>query len=63
MRRQAAAIIDPAIVTARQPYLFTNEDEIGPATHNYNLLLLATANKFNGFLVNYLSTASCQTSN
>lgn len=28
--RQADARIAPAIVTARQPYLFTKEDEIGP---------------------------------
>lgn len=28
--KQPAANIDPDIVTARQPYLFTNEDEIGP---------------------------------
>lgn len=28
--KQPAANIDPAIVTARHPYLLTNEDEIGP---------------------------------
>lgn len=39
-RRQAAATIDPAIVTARQPYLFTNEDEIGPIAQSNQLLLL-----------------------
>lgn len=36
LRRQVAAHIEPAIVTLRQPYLFTNVDEIGPrpATQN-----------------------------
>lgn len=29
-KRHADATKAPAIVTARQPYLFTNEDEIGP---------------------------------
>lgn len=29
-RRKPAASMEPDIVTGRQPYLFTNEDEIGP---------------------------------
>lgn len=29
-KRQADAKIAPAIVTGRQPYLLTKEDEIGP---------------------------------
>lgn len=29
-RRKPAANMEPDIVTGRQPYLFTNEDEIGP---------------------------------
>lgn len=29
-KRQPAASNEPAIVTGRQPYLLTNEDEIGP---------------------------------
>lgn len=31
-RRHAEATMAPAIVTARQPYLLTKEDEIGPIT-------------------------------
>lgn len=30
-KRQAEASRAPAIVTARQPYLLTKEDEIGPS--------------------------------
>lgn len=39
IKRQAEANIEPAIVTARQPYLLTNEDEIGP-DNNQNFLVI-----------------------
>lgn len=31
--KKAAAISEPAMVTERQPYLLTNEDDIGPETN------------------------------
>lgn len=47
IKRQAAANIEPAIVTDRQPYLLTNEDEIGPEPTNkiscYFCILYTTA--------------------
>lgn len=38
--RQALAKIEPAIVTARQPYLFTKDPDIGPSNEcqrNYKM--------------------------
>jgi hypothetical protein len=35
-----AASSDPAMVTARQPYLFTNELEIGPAKQQQTLIII-----------------------
>lgn len=38
MNIQMAAKMEPAMVTARQPYLFTKEDEIGPFENTINAL-------------------------
>lgn len=42
----------PAIVTARQPYLLTNDDEIGPKID----FLFLVNNKIIKFIFDYLNT-------
>lgn len=37
MNIQTEANIEPAMVTARQPYLFTKEDEIGPIVFSFEI--------------------------